>query len=120
MRIPTITVRCRRKDELGQSAESAPARDGELQRYPRAGVSGAARFAFPAEAKDGAGFFCSKLVEDFPLVPEEETPDFPEPARLELGLIRALEHCTGNRHLNWAAVIPHTITETVRARGVSQ
>ncbi len=62
---PAITVRCRRDDDLDESVESAPARDAELRRYREAGASGAARFAFPAEAEEGDGFFCSKVMSDY-------------------------------------------------------
>lgn len=62
---PAITVRCRRDDDLDESVESAPARDTELRRYREAGASGASRFAFPAEAEDGDGFFCSKVMSDY-------------------------------------------------------
>jgi hypothetical protein len=63
---PAITVRCRRDDDLDESAvESAPARDAELRRYRHAGASAAARFAFPAEEEDGDGFFCSEVMSDY-------------------------------------------------------
>lgn len=62
---PAITVRCHRDDDLDDSVESAPARDAELRRYREAGATGAARFAFPAEAEDGDGFFCSNVMSDY-------------------------------------------------------
>lgn len=62
---PAITVRCRRDDDLDECVESAPARDTELRRYREASASGAARFAFPAEAEDGDGFFCSNVMSDY-------------------------------------------------------
>ncbi|MBM3790760.1 MAG: hypothetical protein FJW35_10500, partial [Acidobacteria bacterium] len=44
------------------------------------------------------------LVEDFPLIPEEETPEFRELAvTLHLRGVRALEHWQGNTHLTLAA-----------------
>ncbi|MGO9834110.1 MAG: hypothetical protein ACLP1X_07845 [Polyangiaceae bacterium] len=60
-----ITVRCRRRDALADSVESAPARDAELRRYREAGASGAARFDFPAGEEDGDGFFCSRVMSDY-------------------------------------------------------
>ena len=57
-----ITVRCRRRDDLAESVESAPARDAELRRYRAAGAGGAARFDFPAVEEDGDGFFCSSVM----------------------------------------------------------
>jgi hypothetical protein len=62
---PTITVRCRRKDDLAESVESAPARDAELRRYRAAGAGGAARFDFPTAEDDGDGFFCSSVMSDY-------------------------------------------------------
>jgi hypothetical protein len=52
------------------------------------------------------------IVEDFPLTPEEETPEFSELATtLQLRLIRALEHWQGNTHLTLTAIIMRTIKE---------
>jgi energy-coupling factor transporter ATP-binding protein EcfA2 len=63
---PAVTVRCRRDDDLDESAPApAPARDAELRRYRETGASGVARFAFPAEAEDGDGFFCSKVMSNY-------------------------------------------------------
>ena len=62
---PTITVRCRRRDNLADSVESAPARDAELRRYREAGASGAARFDFPSDEEDGDGFFCSDVMSGY-------------------------------------------------------
>ena len=46
------------------------------------------------------------LVEDFPLVPEEETPDFQHLATaLELRFIRAVEHWNGNTNLTLTSII---------------
>jgi hypothetical protein len=46
------------------------------------------------------------LVEDFPLAPEEETPEFRDlTITLQLRGIRALEHWNGNTHLTLAAII---------------
>jgi len=56
------------------------------------------------------------LVEDFPLVPEEETPEFRELATtLHLRGVRALEHWQGNTHLTLAAIIARTVKENMRA-----
>jgi hypothetical protein len=55
------------------------------------------------------------LVEDFPLVPEEDTPEFRELATtLQLRGVRALEHWQGNTHLTLAAIIVRTIKENMR------
>jgi hypothetical protein len=52
------------------------------------------------------------LVEDFPLAPEEETPDFQHLATaLQLRLIRAVEHWRGNTHLTLTAIIVRTVKE---------
>lgn len=49
------------------------------------------------------------LVEDFPLHPEEETPDFRElETTLRFRLVRAVEHWRGNTHLTLAAIIRRT------------
>ncbi|WP_438040152.1 hypothetical protein [Sorangium sp. So ce128] len=51
------------------------------------------------------------LVEDFPLAPEEETPDFMHLAMtLQLRSIRAYEHWNGNTHLTLTEVI-HKLVE---------
>ncbi len=56
------------------------------------------------------------LVEDFPLAPEEETPEFRELATtLQLRGVRALEHWQGNTHLTLAAIIVRTVKEKMRA-----
>ena len=58
------------------------------------------------------------LVEDFPLVPEEETPEFRELAvTLQLRGVRALEHWQGNTHLTLAAIIVRTVKENMRRSG---
>ena len=58
------------------------------------------------------------LVEDFPLIPEEETPEFRELAvTLQLRGVRALEHWQGNTHLTLAAIIVRTIKENLRRPG---
>ena len=62
---PTITVRCRRNDNLAESLEAAPAWDTELRRYRAAGAEGAARFDYPAAEEDGDGFFCSNVMCDY-------------------------------------------------------
>lgn len=61
------------------------------------------------------------LVEDFPLAPEEETPEFRELATtLQLRGIRALEHWRGNTHLTLSAIIVRTIKEEGQAPGGRQ
>jgi len=50
------------------------------------------------------------LVEDFPLAPEEETPDFKHlEMTLRLRAIRAMEHWNGNTHLTLAAIIKRAV-----------
>jgi hypothetical protein len=57
------------------------------------------------------------LIEDFPLAPEEETPDFRHLAfTLQLRLIRALEHWRGNTDLTLTALIVRTVKESALAR----
>jgi hypothetical protein len=61
------------------------------------------------------------LVEDFPLVPEEETPEFGELATtLHLRGVRALEHWQGNTQLTLAAIIVRTVKESMRRSGHTQ
>jgi len=61
------------------------------------------------------------LVEDFPLAPEEETPEFGELATtLQLRGVRALEHWQGNTHLTLAAIIVRTVKENMRRSGHTQ
>jgi hypothetical protein len=58
------------------------------------------------------------LVEDFPLAPEEETPDFRHLATgLQFRFIRAFEHWRGNTHLTLTAIILRTVEEGMGARG---
>ena len=58
------------------------------------------------------------LVEDFPLAPEEETPDFQHLAMtLNLRFVRAFEHWRGNTHLTLTAIIMRTVQEQTRAQG---
>jgi hypothetical protein len=57
------------------------------------------------------------MVEDFPLAPEEETPEFQHLATtLQFRLIRAFEHWQGNTHLTLAAIIVRTVDEGLWAR----
>lgn len=52
------------------------------------------------------------LVEDFPLHPDEETPEFRDLATaLQLRLIRAFEHWKGNTHLTLTAIIVRAVDE---------
>jgi hypothetical protein len=62
---PTITVCCRRNDNLAESVEAAPARDAELRRYRAAGAQGAARLESPAAEEDGDAFFYSRVISDY-------------------------------------------------------
>ena len=56
------------------------------------------------------------MVEDFPLAPEEEIPDFRHLANtLQFRLVWALEHWRGNTHLTLAAIIKRTVEEGLRA-----
>lgn len=55
------------------------------------------------------------MVEDFPLAPEEETPDFTHLAMaLQFRFARALEHWRGNTHLTLAAIIVRTVEQSMR------
>jgi hypothetical protein len=56
------------------------------------------------------------MVEDFPLAPEEETPDFRDlTITLRLRGIRALEHWNGNTHLTLAAIIVRMVEQNEQA-----
>jgi hypothetical protein len=58
------------------------------------------------------------MVEDFPLAPEEETPDFEHLATtLRLRFARAFEHWRGNPHLTLAAIILRNVEQSLRAGG---
>jgi hypothetical protein len=58
------------------------------------------------------------MVEDFPLAPEEETPEFRDLATtLGFRLVRAMEHWKGNTDLTLAAIIVRTVEDGIR-RGV--
>jgi hypothetical protein len=58
------------------------------------------------------------MVEDFPLAPEEETPEFRDLAiTLQLRGIRALEHWNGNTHLTLAAIIVRSMEQGAQTRG---
>ena len=61
------------------------------------------------------------MVEDFPLAPEEETPDFKHLATgLQFRLARAFEHWRGNTHLTLAAIIVRSVEQAMQARGGHQ
>jgi len=61
------------------------------------------------------------MVEDFPLAPEEETPDFKHLATgLQFRFIRALEHWRGNTHLTLTAIIVRTVEQSMQDRGSHQ
>ena len=60
------------------------------------------------------------LVEDFPLLPEEETPDFRDLATtLGLRSVRAMEHWKGNTDLTLTALIVRTVEEGMRRGAVT-
>jgi len=55
------------------------------------------------------------MVEDFPLAPEEETPEFRDLAMtLQLRVVRAVEHWNGNTHLTLTAIIVRMVEEGMR------
>jgi hypothetical protein len=55
------------------------------------------------------------MVEDFPLAPEEETPEFRDLATtLQLHVVRAFEHWNGNTHLTLAAIIVRMVEAGMR------
>jgi len=57
------------------------------------------------------------MVEDFPLAPEEETPEFRDLAMtLQLRVVRAVEHWKGNTHLTLTAIIMRMVEEGMRKR----
>lgn len=61
------------------------------------------------------------LIEDFPLAPEEETPEFLHLATtLQFRLVRAFEHWQGNTHLTLTAIIMRTVQQNVGLRGDTQ
>lgn len=61
------------------------------------------------------------MVEDFPLAPEEETPDFTHLATgLQFRLVRAVEHWRGNTDLTLAAIIVRTVEQSMRDRSSPQ
>ncbi len=58
------------------------------------------------------------LVEDYPLAPEEETPDFQHLSMgLSFRLMRAVEHWRGNTHLTLTAIIVRAVEEGMRGQG---
>ena len=58
------------------------------------------------------------MVEDFPLAPEEETPEFRDLATaLGFRFVRAGEHWNGNTDLTLAAIIVRAVEDGMR-RGV--
>lgn len=55
------------------------------------------------------------LVEDFPLAPEEETPEFVNLANaLQFRFLRAFEHWHGNTHLTLSQIIVRTVEDHLR------
>jgi hypothetical protein len=60
------------------------------------------------------------LVEDYPLAPEEETPEFRDLATgLGFRFVRALEHWNGNTDLTLTAIIMRTVEEGIRRGTIS-
>lgn len=59
-----LAARCVRDDSLEKLEESVPEDDRELERYRRAGASGAARIRFPATHQAVDEFFLTDLMED--------------------------------------------------------
>jgi hypothetical protein len=58
------------------------------------------------------------MVEDFPLAPEEETPDFKHLATgLQFRFVRAVEHWRGNTDLTLPAIILRTVEQSMRDLG---
>lgn len=58
------------------------------------------------------------MVEDFPLAPEEETPDFQHLATtLRLRFARAVEHWRGNTHLTLTAIIVRMVEQSMQGGG---
>ena len=80
--------------------------------------------AFARDFERAAGEFMERklasredvpMVEDFPLAPEEETPEFRYLATtLQLRSIRAQEHWLGNTHLTLAAIIVQAVKENAQ------
>ncbi len=61
------------------------------------------------------------MVEDFPLAPEEEPPDFRHLATgLQLRLVRAVEHWRGNTDLTLAAIIIRAVEEGARTAATAK
>ena len=57
------------------------------------------------------------MVEDFPLAPEEETPELQHLATtLQFRSVRAVEHWLGNTHLTLTEIIVRTVEEGIRGR----
>ena len=100
-----------------REAETAVTREFAGVRTPQDGERAVAEFVERRlKSKDDV-----PLVEDFPLVPEEETPEFCELATtLQLRGVRALEHWQGNTHLTLAAIIVRTVKENMRRSGQPQ
>jgi hypothetical protein len=58
------------------------------------------------------------MVEDFPLAPEEETPEFQHLATaLQFRFLRGFEHWRGNTHLTLTAIIVRAVEQGMRDRG---
>ena len=60
------------------------------------------------------------LVEDFPLTPEEETPEFSHlTMTLQWRAVRAWEHWRGNKNLTLANIIHRTVEQGIAAGTIS-
>ncbi|MEW6745106.1 MAG: hypothetical protein AB1486_20315 [Planctomycetota bacterium] len=60
------------------------------------------------------------MVEDFPLAPEEETPEFRDLAvTLGLRFVRAVEHWKGNTDLTLTQIIVRTVEDGIRRRVIN-
>lgn len=61
------------------------------------------------------------MVEDFPLAPEEETPDFQHlTTTLRLRFTRAVEHWRGNTHLTLAAIVLRMVQQSMQGGGADK
>jgi hypothetical protein len=91
-------------------AEAAFARAMAGARTPRE-----KRLAFEAHSQKGRQTDVP-LVEDFPLAPEEETPEFFHlTMTLQWRTVRAYEHWQGNTHLTLAEIIHSTVEKGIAA-----
>lgn len=96
-----------------RAAEAAMKRDAaDLRRYTDPEQMASQFMARRLASKEDV-----PLVEDFPLAPEEETPEFTHLANmLQLRSMRAIEHWRGNTHLTLASIIMRLVEEDQRTR----